>query len=75
MNEATLDQDDAINDADDLRQRAIDTMRCEWWSDNRVTATELAEMAASALDHPEWLDDETHWVWEIAANFAAIGEL
>lgn len=33
------------------------------------TATELAEGCNAALDLPhEWLDDDGHWVWEIAAQ-------
>lgn len=33
------------------------------------TATELAEGCNAAFDLPqEWLDDESHWVWEIAAT-------
>lgn len=32
-------------------------------------ATTLAENVANDLDHPEWLDDETHVVWEIATEF------
>ena len=31
-----------------------------------VNNTALAEAAADALDHDEWLDDETHQVWDIA---------
>lgn len=31
------------------------------------TMTELVEAANIALDLPSaWLDDETHWIWEIA---------
>lgn len=30
-------------------------------------ATMLAQSAAAALDLPEsWLDDETHWLWDVA---------
>ena len=31
------------------------------------TATELAEAIANKLGHPEWLDDDTHVVWDVAA--------
>lgn len=31
-----------------------------------VNLTRLAEEAAHALDHDEWLDDETHPVWDAA---------
>lgn len=30
------------------------------------SATELAENAAYDLGHEEWLDDETHQVWDCA---------
>ncbi len=30
------------------------------------SATMLAENAAHAFDHDEWLDDETHIVWDLA---------
>ena len=30
------------------------------------TATELAEKAAKANGHDEWLDDSDHWVWDAA---------
>lgn len=31
-----------------------------------LNTTQLAENAAHAFDHDEWLDDGTHWVWDIA---------
>jgi hypothetical protein len=31
-----------------------------------ATATHLAEEAAINLDHDEWLDIETHWIWDLA---------
>lgn len=30
------------------------------------TATHLAEAAAIEIGHDYWLDDETHWIWEMA---------
>lgn len=36
-----------------------------------VNATTLAEAAAWAFDHDEWLDDSTHDVWEWAMKVAA----
>lgn len=30
----------------------------------------IAEAVAHDLDHDEWLDDETHPVWDIAADVA-----
>lgn len=36
------------------------------------TATQLAEATAIALGHDEWLDDETHWIWDLALSW--IGE-
>lgn len=32
--------------------------------------TTMAEEAAFDLDHPEWLDDETHIVWDLAIKVA-----
>ena len=40
-------------------------------SAGELNATGLAEAAAWAFDHDEWLDDETHEVWEIAAAMEA----
>jgi len=28
--------------------------------------TKLAENTALKMDRPDWLDDETHWIWELA---------
>jgi len=36
--------------------------------DNLLTATHLAEDAAYEFDYPEWLDDETHIVWDLAVK-------
>lgn len=30
-----------------------------------VNSTNLAELAADHFNHDEWLDDETHWLWEL----------
>jgi len=39
----------------------------EYLADNpALQATQLAEYAAWGVDHDEWLDDEIHWVWELA---------
>jgi len=35
---------------------------------NEVNYTLLAENTAHALDRDEWLDDETHWIWELAVD-------
>ena len=32
-------------------------------------ATNLAENAAWHFNRSEWLDDDTHWVWDLAAEF------
>jgi len=37
-----------------------------------INATLLAENAAHAFDHDEWLDDETHYVWELALEIDTI---
>jgi hypothetical protein len=35
-----------------------------------VSATVLAEWCADKLGHNEWLDEETHPVWDLACDFA-----
>jgi hypothetical protein len=35
-----------------------------------VNLTQLAENAAHAFDHDSVLDDETHWIWDAAADIA-----
>jgi crotonobetainyl-CoA:carnitine CoA-transferase CaiB-like acyl-CoA transferase len=38
-------------------------------ADEHEGATALAEAASAAFDLPEdWLDDPTHWVWDMAAE-------
>lgn len=37
-------------------------------SDYVDSATQLAENVAHEFGQDEWLDDETHWVWEMAAT-------
>ena len=37
---------------------------------NEVDMTSLAEDAAHAFDCDSWLDDDTHWVWDLAFNVA-----
>jgi hypothetical protein len=36
-----------------------------------VSPTELAEAVAAELDKWEWLDDETHPLWELAVEVAS----
>jgi hypothetical protein len=33
-----------------------------------ITATKLAEDTAIFFNHPEWLDQETHSIWDLAAD-------
>lgn len=35
-------------------------------------ATNLAENTADVMEHMEWLDDETHVVWDVATEFFPI---
>lgn len=35
-----------------------------------INATLLAESAAEHFNHREWLDDETHFVWDAAVEVA-----
>jgi len=37
---------------------------------DKVSATVLAEWCASKLGHDEWLDGNTHPVWDLACDFA-----
>lgn len=37
---------------------------------NLANLTRLAEAAAERFDHDCWLDDETHWVWDLAIEAA-----
>ena len=40
-------------------------------ADEYDTATQLAEAANIEFDMPEsWLDDELHWIWELAVKYA-----
>lgn len=38
----------------------------EAWDEGAVNYTALAEAAAIRFHHDDWLDDETHWVWQTA---------
>jgi hypothetical protein len=55
------------NDARDKRaaSRAMDGNLV---NDPDINPTVLAENAAHALEHDEWLDDETHWIWELSLS-------
>lgn len=35
---------------------------------DEVNCTALAEQTAIELDHPEWLDDEQHFIWDLAVD-------
>lgn len=37
---------------------------------NEINCTKLAEDTAHALDHDEWLDDDTHDVWDCAVEIS-----
>ena len=43
---------------------------CEDPKTGEVNTTELAENAAHEFDSDEWLDDDTHWVWDLAVKAA-----
>ena len=49
-----------------LRAAARRAMFNHLTCDPDATATTLAESAANTLGHDEWLDDETHWIWDLA---------
>lgn len=46
----------------------------EIWQDGEVNCTHLAENTAWALNRDEWLDDETHWIWDMAVGEASRAE-
>jgi len=50
----------------EIKKRMIMIMESE---DPPETATELAELTAWHFASEEWIDDETHPVWEIALEF------
>lgn len=53
-----------------------DYSNSELWDElGDVNCTRLAEEAALVFDHLEWLDDETHWVWDLAVDIAADAEM
>ena len=33
-----------------------------------INLTRLAEGTADHFNHDEWLDDESHWVWDLAVD-------
>ena len=52
-----------------------DYTNADFWNEfGDVRCTQLAEAAAITFDHPEWLDDETHWVWDLAVDIGATAE-
>lgn len=53
-----------------LRRRARSVMEGTAEPGLCLTATWLAEEAADALGHLEWLDDSEHWVWDLAMEVA-----
>lgn len=63
-------QDDLWVMAEDYMAQCLDT---DWpiFSDcGEVNCTKLAEETAKHLDHDEWLDDCTHWIWDLALEVA-----
>lgn len=36
-----------------------------------VNMTRLAENTAWEMGHDEWLDDESHWIWDLAEEAAS----
>lgn len=44
------------------------------WRGGEVSLTRLAENAAWHFGKDEWLDDECHWVWDLAVDVANMFE-
>jgi hypothetical protein len=42
----------------------------ELGENDEANATQIAENVAHEMDHDEWLDDETHWIWDVAMDAA-----
>jgi hypothetical protein len=46
------------------RMRQLSIMHFDEWDE--INATELAKSTAHSIGHPEWLEDDHHWVWDLA---------
>lgn len=53
-----------------MRMELEDRDHPDLWFDGEINYTRLVENAAWHFDHDEWLDDETHWVWDLAVEIA-----
>ena len=51
-----------------LEAQARRLMRQALLEDPDSTATGLAEFTADALGYADWLDDEGHWIWDLAVE-------
>jgi len=40
------------------------------WDYPDMSATQIAEDTANHLNHAEWLENETHWIWELAIEYS-----
>ena len=58
-----------MNEWDYIRAKRI--MLAERADYPQMDATQLATLTALELGHDEWLDDETHWIWELAVELTA----
>lgn len=60
-------------DESTLKQKVKDWMwkRIQQDDDIGLIFVELAEDAAGYFGHPEWCDDEIHWIWEMAHDVVA----
>lgn len=45
-------------------------LRADHWEQGEINLTSLAEDVAIELEHEEWLDDETHALWEVVVGAA-----
>jgi hypothetical protein len=54
----------------ELQKRAKDTgaLLLWTWNESYKSATKLAEDICDEMGTYEWLDDDTHWIWDVAMD-------
>lgn len=59
------------NDVRRLMLALLDDTTSPAWDGGQVSYSGLAEETARRYFHEEWLDDETHWIWDLAIEVGA----